>query len=461
MKLLITNIIFAVFALFLLIYAPEYYAYNFCLLIGWLFVIQNTIYFIFRRDRSLVSFEFFFMIAFWFTNLVYPLFYFQTDPSVGVFSLPFNQNIISKATAIAYLAYTFYFVGMSFFETKKNDDKVFDVDEKYEPTSRKVFYITISFFLLYIITGGHRILGNVYSGDAALEDQGISSYFYMIFFSSSVLLTIFLFGSQISNKYKIQHIVLISFIFLLFLSLGSRTLPLALGLAVLVSYNNYKYKIPASIFLLLIVLGVLLMTFIVFARSVSFSDEEYFRNALNNMQINSFWDFGMDLIMNNRNLYTLVDFADNQGYTYGLTMLGGFLSPVPFLQGFVCNTFGIPPDFISSAAFNTFLEFGQGSSWGMGSNLVADVYMAFGIPGVITFFFVLGLLLGKAKIALSGSIYWNIFYFFLVSNSVYWLRSGFFDSFRYLIWALLIVYVLNIKFLQKSGEKEITEEKLK
>lgn len=459
MKLLTGNILFTIAALLLIMYAPDYYSYDFCLVTAWLFIIQNAIYFVFRRDRGIVGFEFFFMIAFWFTNFVYPLFYFQTDPSVGAFAMSYNQNIVSKATSVAYLAYSAYFVGLSFFEIKRFDFKVFEIDENYESTSRKVFFITISFFLLYVVTGGHKVLGSVYSGDASLEDQGISSYFYMIFFSSSILLTIFLFSEQISKKYKIQYISLIAFIFLLFMLLGSRTLPLALGLAALVSYNNYKYKIPASVFLLLVVLGTALMTFVVFARSGSFSDEGYFHEAINNMQINSFWDFGMDLIMNNRNLYTLVDFADNQGYTYGLTMLGGFLSPIPFLQGFVCSTFGIPPDFIGSATFNTFLEFGPGSTWGLGTNLVADVYLAFGIFGTIFFFLAVGLLLGKAKIASSGSLYWNIFYFFLVSNSVYWLRSGFFDSFRYLTWAMVIVFVLNIKFNQKkSSEINVSEQ---
>jgi oligosaccharide repeat unit polymerase len=450
MKLLITNILFAIVSLLLVVYAPVYYSYNFCLLAGWLFVIQNTIYFIFRRDRSIVSFEFFFMIAFWFTNFVYPLFYFQTDPSFSMFSVSFNQNIISKATAIAYMAYAFYFVGLSFFESKKYDFKVFDIDANFESTSRKVFFITIGFFFLYLVSGGHKILGEVYSGDASLEDQGISSYFYMIFFSSSILLSMFLFNSNIQKKYRIQYLSLILLIFLLFLSLGSRTLPLALGLTSIISYNNYKYKIPASTFFLLLIMGGALMTFIVFARSVSFSDDGYFQNAINNVQITSFWDFGSDLIINNRNLYTLIDFADSQGQTYGLTMLGGFLSPVPFLQGLVCNTFGIPPDFIGSATFNTFLEFGPGSSWGLGSNLVADVYLAFGTVGVMTMFLFVGLLLGKSKVASSKSIYWNIFYFFMVSNSIYWLRSGLFDSFRYLMWALLIVYILNLKFSSET-----------
>ncbi|MDD4198185.1 MAG: O-antigen ligase [Paludibacter sp.] len=451
MKLLITNIVFAISALILVLYAPEYYSYSFCYLLAGLFVFQNLIYFIFRRDHNIVGFEFIFMIAFWFTNFVYPLFYFQTDPTFSIFAMAFNQNIISKATAIAYLGYSSYLVGISFFELRKYEYNAFKVNDKLEPTSRKVFYITIIFFVLYLISGGVKNLSEVYRGDGSLDQQGISSYFYMLFFSSSILLTMFIFNESILIKYRLKYILLITVIFLLFMGLGSRTLPLAIGLTALVSFNNYKYRIPFLTFFLLIIIGAMLMTFVVFARTISFNEENYFQNAIANVQIASFWDFGSDLIINNRNLYTLIDFADSFGQTYGLTMLGGLLSPVPFFQGFVCNTFGIPPDFISSATFNTFLEMGTDSSWGLGSNLVADVYLAFGIVGVIFMFFMLGLLIGKSKLASSYNIYWNIFYFFMASNSIYLLRSGFFDNLRYIIWALLTVYFLNIR-LKRSED---------
>lgn len=454
MRLLILNIIFAIAAFILVFNAPVYYSYSFCWLIAGLFIFQNLIYFIFRRDRDIVGFEFIFMIAFWFTNFVYPLFYFQTDPTFSVFAWTFNQNVISKATAIANLGYSFYLVGLSFFELRKFEFSVYEVDENLESTSRKVFYITIIFFGFYIMSGGMKMLSDVYRGDGSLEQQGISSYFYMMFFSSSILLTMFLFNKSIQKKYRLSYIVLTALIILLFMIIGSRTLPLAIGLAALISFNNYKYKIPVSTFLLLIIAGAVLMTFVVFARTISFSEENYLQNAFANTQITTFWDFGSDLIVNNRNLYTLVDFADSFGHTYGLTMLGGFLSPVPFLQGFVCNTFGIPPDFISSATFNTFLEVGADSSWGLGSNLVADAYLAFGFVGVISMFLMLGLLIGKSKFASSNSIYWNVFYFFMVSNSIYMLRSGFFDNFRYIVWALLTVFFLNIK-LKKNNESNI------
>ncbi|MEA4976689.1 MAG: O-antigen polymerase [Paludibacter sp.] len=451
MRLLILNIIFAIAAFTLVFNAPVYYSYSFCWLIAGLFILQNLIYFIFRRDRNIVGFEFIFMIAFWFTNFVYPLFYFQTDPTFSVFAWTFNQNIISKATAIANLGYSFYLVGLSFFELRKFEFSVYEVDENLENTSRKVFYVTIVVFILYLISGGVKALSDIYRGDGSFDQQGISSYFYMIFFSSSILLTMFLFNKSIQSKYRFKYVLLIALFFLLFMILGSRTLPLAIGLTALLSFNNYKYKIPVSTFFLLIISGAVLMTFVVFARTISFTEENYFQNAFANTQITTFWDFGSDLIVNNRNLYTLIDFADSYGHTYGLTMLGGVLSPVPFLQGFVCNTFGIPPDFIYSASFNTFLDLGHNSSWGMGSNLVADVYLSFGIVGVISMFLFLGLLIGKSKFASSNSIYWSIFYFFMVSNSIYWLRSGFFDNFRYLVWAMLTVFILNIKFVKQNS----------
>lgn len=449
MRLFFVNIIFCLLSLFLVSNSPIEYSYDFCLLVASLFILQNIIYFVFRNDSDIVCFEFFFMIAFGLTNFIYPIFYFPTNPDFSMFSLDFNYSIISKSTAVAFVGYSFFLTGLSYFDNKKSNkiDKSTFVD--IEKTSLFVFKITILFFILYLVSGGHKALASEYSGDGDQISKGISPYFYMIFFSTSVVLTFFMFNKDIKRKYRLWFFCLVFILIFIFLGLGSRTLPLAILLTAVVSYNNYRRKIPFLTVIVMIVIGAVFMTFITFARSTSITDKSYVDNAMQNSEISSFWDFASDLVINNRNLYTLIDFADSQSNTYGLTMLGGIMSPIPFLQGTFCRTFNVPTDFIGSATFNTFLDLGPDSSWGLGTNLIADVYLAFGIIGVILFFFLLGMLLGKSKIAAPTNIYWNIFYFFLVSNAVYWVRSGFFDNFRYLIWALLIVGIYNYYLKRK------------
>jgi oligosaccharide repeat unit polymerase len=450
MKLFFINIFFCILALLLVYKSPGEYSYDFCLLIACLFVIQNFIYFIFRNDSDIVCFEFFFMIAFGLTNFIYPIFYFPTNPDFSMFSLDFNYNVISKATSIALLGYTFFLTGLSFFDNKKSNTSNIKHSMNLEKTSLFLFKVTVIFFILYLISGGPKALASEYSNDGDQIAKGISPYFYMVFFSTSIIIAFLMFNNEIQKKYRLWFICLVVLIIFIFLGIGSRTLPLALALTAIVSYNNYKKKIPFITILILLLIGAVFLTLITFARSTSITDKGYVDQAMQNTQISSFWDFASDLVINNRNLYTLIDFADSQSYTYGLTMLAGIMSPIPFLQGFFCRTFNVPVDFIGSATFNTFLDLGTDSTWGLGSNLISDVYLAFGIIGVICFFYVLGMLLGKSKIEASKNIYWNIFYFFLVSNSVYWARSGFFDNLRYLVWALVIVSLYNIYLKRKT-----------
>lgn len=440
---------FALLSLLLYSTAPDSYNYNYCLIISLLFIIQNFIYFSLKKTR-LVGFQFLFMIAFFFTNFVYPLFYFRTNQYVSVFSLSFNYNIITKATALAYVAYAFYILGISIIETQKKNNKSFRNFQPYKFSvsnysrlMKYIFSLSIISLVSFIITGGHKAIANQYGGDQYMDVNGISSYIFVFFSITSVLLSIFVFKLK-SNTKKKYYLSIILFFILFFLATGSRTIPLALGLCLLISYDRYK-NISKLSFLIIIVLGVLTLTFVMFARSVSFGDDDYLKNGLMVMKIEKIWDLGMDLIINNRNLYLLYDYANNIGYTYGLTMLGGLASPIPFLQGFICDTFNIQPDFINSAKFGTFLELGFGSSWGIGSNVVGDVYLSFGLLGTISLFLLFGLFVSYTENNSYKNIYWEAIWCILVSNSIYLVRTGLFDHMRTYLWAILILFLLNNK----------------
>jgi len=440
----IVNIFFSLLSLILVFNAPIEYSYTFCLLINVFFVIQNVLYFGLRKNKNLVGFQFLFMIAFYFTNFVYPVFYYPYNPHFSLFEYTFNEKIISYATAVAFMAYSFYMLGLLFME-KKWEEETFSLKPiDFEKFSKFFFRLTIVSFFLYLATGGHSALASEYSGGGDLIEKGISSYIYILFYVAIILLTIFIFKVQ-NNKNRIFYLFIACALMLFFVFLGSRTLPLALGVTLLVSYNNNQKKIPNVVFLSLIGFGALFLTFIMFARTVSFTDQAYLQSGLQRFEINSAWDLGMDLIINNRNLYTLIDFSNESSNTFGLTMLGGILSPIPFLQSFVCRFFEIPPDLIGSATFNTYLDFGAGSTFGLGTNVVSDVYLAFGVIGVVSFFLFFGWIVGKAEYYSKSNVYWNVVYFMFVSNSIFLCRSGYFDNLRPLIWALVITYLYNLR----------------
>lgn len=425
--------------------APDFYSYGFCSLISILFLLQNILYFVFKRDRSIVGFAFFFAIAFGLTNFIYPVFYYLSDPEFSLFSLPFNENVISRSTSIAYVGYAVYMLAMDFsemiFENRKYESKIKNLDIK---KVIKIIYVFLLVFLAaYFVTGGHQALASEYSGEGEIIEKGVTAYIYVLVVATAIILSIFMFANEIPIKQRILYFISIVFLMIFFLTLGSRTFPLMLALSSIVSYNNNIRKISAPVLLLLVIAGAVLLTFIVFARTTSFTSQDYVANALAEADINMIWDFGSDLVINNRNLYSLIDYADNFGHTYGLSMLGGLSSPIPFAQSFICSTFDIQPEFLSSSGFSTYIDLGLGSTWGLGTNLVADAYLPFGMIGVLFFFGLLGFIVAKSKAMINSNIYWSVCYYVLVSNAVFFARGGFFDCFRFMIWGIVIIYIIS------------------
>ena len=448
MSLIFVNILFFITSITLVFVAPEQYSYEFCVLTALLFVAQNLIYFIFRRDKNIVCFESLFAIAFGLTNFIYPIFYFPTsNRDFSVFNMGFNENIISYATAVAFLGYSAYLLFLSFSEIKSMI-KLSTLKEKetnipkeqinYNRLIIQIFILLIVSFAGYMLSGGYRALASEYSGGGEVLDKGISSYFYVVAFICAVLISFLIFNKSLSVRVKWFYFALLCGIILLFLTTGSRTLPLSLALCLIVSFNNNIKRISLLQFSFLLCLGTVMMTLIVLTRSETSSKID----SLQEVEIESAWDLASDLVINNRNLYTLIDHAETSGYSYGFTMLGGLLAPIPFAASTFVSQADVPVEFISSAGYSTYLDLGTGSAWGLGTNLVSDAYLAFGIFGVIFFFGILGYFVGKSKYLMDHSIYWNVCYYVFVSYAVFLVRGGFFDCFRYLVWGVVIVYVI-------------------
>ena len=86
----------------------------------------------------------------------------------------------------------------------------------------------------------------------------------------------------------------------------------------------------------------------------------------------------------------LANFPDKIDYTYGASFFPGFLKIIPGLYGVISSTFE-PGALNGSDQIITNIYFGEGVVYyGLGSSVVADVYIAFGLPGVLIIFSLLG-----------------------------------------------------------------------
>jgi oligosaccharide repeat unit polymerase len=407
-----------------------------------------------KTDKNLVCFEFFFLISFGLTNFIYPIVYYPTNSYFAIFEMPFNELIISKSTAIAFFAYSCYMLSISQINKEKTvkTKNFFVFDEKQ---IRTLFFLTLVSFILYVIAGGLTQLQSVYSGDGDIREVGIFSYFNNLLVLFCYLMLMFDFRQKNRRNMVIFMAFVLMFIVLLLMT-GSRTQALAFGLILLTSFGLHIRRFRTVEVLVIMAVGVALMSFVALARVSNILEGDWVAEAQGKADFSSSFDLFSDLVTNNRNLYVLIDYADNVEHTYFTGMISDITSPVPGLFRLVSENSDLPVELMTGGALPTYLELGEDSAWGLGTNMVGEAYLAFGLPGVIFFFFVLGWIIRKSRAEMNYNIYAYVIYFLFVSHAVFYPRAPILYNPRNIIWSLLIIFVF-MTFKRIGQGKNITE----
>ena len=160
------------------------------------------------------------------------------------------------------------------------------------------------------------------------------------------------------------------------------------------------------------------------------------------MESQPLWMVFIDFIINTRNLYALVDDAFVNGYTYGLSNLEAITGVVPFLTNLLVKLFGLNPWTLGSAKYSTYLVFGDSPPVGLGTHIVADIFLSFGIVGIILFFILLGYIIEKSKCLSKYSIIYAFIYYELLSESVFMCRGTMFICLKIVVLEIILYYYI-------------------
>lgn len=432
-------ILLGLIAIILFLCAPVIYSDRYVVSCTSIFVCSSLIMLSSNCKYTFLKFEFFFLIAFFFTNYVYSLVLYPINPYFSLFSISFNESYITKGTALATVAGTWYNIGI--FESnpiKVPKKEFFNLEERLKIPRT----LTIILFLLFIPSLYSIYQSHVYSTE-------FESSYVNVILKYVILYCIFAFiynnrfdnlSKFIRKSFRTPIILLTSLYVILFLLIGSRTIPLNIVLFSLFLINILIYRIPKKQIVILIIGGALLLTGVGIARGGS---------GVENGEISSVWDLGSDLIINNRSLYVLMEEVDVHGLTYGCTMMMNVLSAVPFAQWLFLNLTGLPLSTISSGVLVTDLHFGTGYNpdrIGLGTNLVGDVYLAFGLIGIIYLFWLFGYILRKLYFHIGkGNAIALLIYALFFMSSIYYLRSGYLTPVRDVVWVLAAYWLSNLK----------------
>lgn len=443
------NIAFAIVATVLYIKAPWTYSYDYCVTLMGLFIAQNVLFFATNKRQHWLGFEFFFAISFFLVNFVYPVFYAPTERIYwSFFSFAFNDNYVTRATALAYFGYAWYMLGATRILQLRREEPS---EPTFTITIREYmwfFAITIAAWLLFVVTGGLAALQSVYAEGSNLREVGIYSYFNNIFTIGCYLMAIFLFRLP-KQQWWFYLLVLLAFMLIL-LSTGSRQLAVSLALILIVGFSMYIYRLKGW-HVATLVAGGSVALFLVMTLRTEGIDFGAWQAKLAHTKLQEFWDIYEDLIVNDVNLIRLFGWAQVHELTWFTGMSLDLSSPIPGLAGYIIAHSDLPPQMLHGGDLPTYLFLGPNATWGTGTNMIGEAYRSFGAVGTAIAMFLIGLWVKESYYRAKYSPYWYLMYFLLVGHALIYPRAPLLFDPRLVTWSLILLWiVMSVSHIKKK-----------
>ena len=178
---LIINLTLCFISFFIFLISPSSYSYEYNFFILLIFILMNVFLYFFEIRGRGISFELIFMISFMMVNLIYPVFYYESNPYFSLFAYSFPENVISKSSSIALVAYSFYILGITSYKNIDYSLKKIVVSDSYIKIN---LFFVVFLYLLFFLTGGLQIFANIYAGNQYSES---SVAWYILVFMNILL----------------------------------------------------------------------------------------------------------------------------------------------------------------------------------------------------------------------------------------------------------------------------------
>jgi len=432
--------------------APEGYDHSFCIGIAMAYIAQNICWMVLNKKEQWIGFEVFFMISFFFVNFAYPVIYAPVYAHWSFFEMEFNRHVINQATAMAWLAYSCYLVGIGGRggeEARGREGeraRGLDGERAFPIEVFRIFCgIAIVGFGLFVATGGYSALKDVYSAGKDLRDVGIYSYFNNLFSIGALLMAATVF--RLEKEKRLVYMGLLAAFVVILLSTGSRQFSISLVVVMLVSYSWYIYRLKGWQVVCIMLAGAATLFVIVQTRSSSGNMSSEWVSA---------WDIFEDLSINAINLYVLVDWGNSHDCTWLHGMLLDIVSPVPKLGTWLTETLGEAKELLHGGDLPSYILLGRDAHWGTGTNMVGEAYRSFGIVGMCASMWGIGRVIRLADERRGENIYWNVFYLLMAGHAVIYPRAPLLYDPRTIVWTMLLLWLgrkIGERARRREGEK--------
>lgn len=381
--------------------------YNFGLSV--IYLISILYYFIQQRrfSQNWLRFDVIFIVGFTIVHFQIPfLASLGIEPKRPDF-IWINKQVVNFATWMSTVSIVLWMWGYVLYRNKRKK-----ISDKVKQPIIKVNYYKYDIILLLIFIAflglvGSSIFQGVYDGG---NSWGTGANYTFLILRVLLYLRVVYFFKDFSKgtpfkiiiqkllSYKIFIAVLVIYT-LLFLMSGDRGPVMQVALILGGAYALYIRPIPFKRLILFIFLGAFVFTIIRFGRgrdANEFDQGNIFQRGYASFAESEGTNITEELASSVRIQYRALDVVpDQHPYLYGITFFTVGVGVIPFMGSTVIETLDIPQQYTATSSFFTILGQGPYPTYGEGSEILADIYVNFGLYGTFLIMFVFGFFSGK------------------------------------------------------------------
>lgn len=314
-----------------------------------------------------------------------------------------NNRVVAKSLALSGIALSSLLMGYYYYRTREK--QMSDSNYIYLFKNKKnLCYVGYFLLFIYLYTEDSSFLQGGYARGA----ESGSGFIIMVMLQSVFIAILTMYGyeknnvnNELSNKREfILPISLIALYVLIIVMTGRRgeAIRMASMLFVFYIYMNSQ-RINYTRVLMIGFAAALLFSFVGIIRQIDSGGASNSFYEL--LAINSVSPMTRELAGSVNTLHAAVDAVPNSfPYNYGLTFLPSFSILVPGLDRLVRGLIYQQGIFLNSGDFITWYCLGDDPAYGMGTDVIADVYISFGMIGVLVVFYILGMFFRYIEVGL-------------------------------------------------------------
>lgn len=457
------NTFFLIILLILYAFLPYQYDNDLELTILGITIASTIVFFISNDIRRSLNLAFrpiiLFIISF---HIVFFQFYYDLVLGIkDISNISFlSPELINKCTILSSIGLCVFYIGASLTEYKcVQSTRTHNTTKQIDTQPYKIIFIFST--ILWLIYNVEICLSGAYSQEMLEQSAGtLVNYSNILFTVASITListiTYNLHNIRCNSIYEylkpfgVVPLLCILIYVLLTLNLGDRGPIITILCSLFGGYViSAKQRISLVKFIIIIVIAASISSTIGMARRVAGN------SMIDKMQMieadpsETCIPITAELASSQKTLQYAVDNVPSKhDYLYGSFQLRNILSTIPFSSRITSSFLDSHWKYQSSDFFITYLIQGNFYTYGNGTSLIADLYLSFGLIGIIIGMLFLGVVIKKIerKVFLdpNASIYNIVLYISFCGYAIIEARSGLLSPINYIVFSIILTYIIQI-----------------